>query len=328
MFTRSTLAYLASGFLLAGEVGLRFAPEQGLSTQKTFTTHVDSKLKHTWVRMWVDGREVRIPQQEEADARFTIESRAVVLDEIEALEDSGLMTVSRVFLELEKVATREITGTKSEDVSDEFILSSPLEGRAVRFIGQETAWDAAWADDGEKQNALLEELRFERSFSFLLPEEDVEPGGSWTLSEEAFMSLLSAIGDLSYEGLPEGGQKAMWKQRMLDAVEVEDFTLTLDSASDGRAEVSIAAEAASETEWHAEESAEDIDLHSRRTWQIEVEGILVWGLESNDLVSLELDFAWERAEEQRQVRQMDGQEVTAVKHVHYADQVKRSVAVE
>jgi len=176
---------------------LAFRPEAGASLTKAFETTGEFSLDDASII--ADGQDISamIGQLE-----FSMETRATyeVTDLFKAVAEGRPVELLRTFEVLESVTSMSMTQVPE---IPEVNAQSELEGKTVAF-----RWNAEKGEyelsfhESEGDDELLEGLEEDMDLRLLLPDGEVEVGGSWTIALEALAPLWMPGGNLHM--MPEG----------------------------------------------------------------------------------------------------------------------------
>ena len=118
----------------------------------------------------------------------------VYVDEILAVADGEPSELRRSFEEL----TRTSSNDDGEDQAD-----APLDGTTLLLSSEEGEVDVELVDGSVDDDALLEGHRMTLLLDAFLPEQEVEPGDSWSLEGEAVQQVLGLDMQSTYFPRPE-----------------------------------------------------------------------------------------------------------------------------
>lgn len=176
-------------------VRIAFAPAEGSSAKKTFET----KLQLTLDDLTIEGPAAAAPPRMELSMSST--QRLVVEDDYEKLRPGSPVVLVRSYESIGADMTAAMTveileQTKTSEQS--MHGKSELEGKRVRFAWNEEsgAYDARFEPAIDKPK-LLEGLAEDLDLRALLPRDEVEIGGEWTIEARDLVAVLSPGGNLS-----------------------------------------------------------------------------------------------------------------------------------
>lgn len=179
----------------APAVRIAFAPAEGSSATKTFET----KLQLTLDDLTIEGPAAAAPPRMELSMSST--QRLVVQDDYQKQRPGApavlVRTYESVGADMTAAMTVEILEqTKTSEQS--MHGKSELEGKRVRFAWNEesAAYDARFEPAIDKPE-LLEGLAEDLDLRALLPRDEVEIGGEWTIDAKTLVLVLAPGGNLS-----------------------------------------------------------------------------------------------------------------------------------
>jgi len=193
MSARLLLSALGANLLLAGGNGerLRFAPEQGSSLSKIFTSEGEFALDE--VSLIADGQDVGA-MIGSFEVGMEMSTRIEVTDLYKVVAEGRPRELLRTFDGLE---SRVQMNVSQMDSIPEIESESELAGKSVLFRWDEERGDYDLSfQESEGEASLLEGLFEDMDLRFLLPEEEVEAGGSWTVELAALEGLATPGGNL------------------------------------------------------------------------------------------------------------------------------------
>lgn len=187
----TTLAFMPTG------ASIRFAPEEGLTLTKTFVQKSTATLESVELTMGDESQEVdEVPE-------ITIDSSETIVfeDTYTGVGDDRPTKLTRKFEELAR--TRE-QSTPDEDVSSE--ETSELEDLTAIYTwdDDDESYSAAFDDDSDGDEDLLEPTWCDADLLGFLPEGEVDEGDTWDVDIDAWRHVLEPGGDLSF--LNEDGE--------------------------------------------------------------------------------------------------------------------------
>ena len=271
------------------EVEIAFEPGEGLRLRKSFVHAFDLELVEQEARVLVDGEEQELGDEESYG--IADEDRVVFVDEVLAVDDDARVTKLRRTFE---TISSDATYTYGEEV-EEVPGESALEGLTVVFTWdpEEEAFDVEF-DGEEGDEDLLEELEAPCDLAEFLPDGPVSEGDTWEVAVDAFARLSSPGGDLVI--LDEGETEA--DDEFGDEFDENlEGTITCEYEGerevDGRKLAAILVQA--ELRTSVEEEADEEDFEGAEvegtqtfTFEMSLEGVLLWDLAAGHAVSFEL----------------------------------------
>ena len=173
--------------------------EPGLEVTKTFQNILNLELVE--IGMTIDGEEQELP--DDALPEFTIsdEEEVIFVDEYVAVADGQATELLRSFTTLMDNSSTSIVAPTGETMDESEEGESELEGETVRFVWDEDAeeFDVSFQEDEDQDESLLEDLRADADFLYLLSDEEMEAGSSWAVDVLAFDLISSPSGDLNID---------------------------------------------------------------------------------------------------------------------------------
>jgi len=156
----------------------------------------------------------------------------------------------------------------------------------------EEQYTAAFHEDSEGDEDLLEDLWGDADLLGFLPEDEVEEGDSWEPDVEAFKRLLSPGGDLVFLD-DEGESSADEIDEEIDESLDGEIECELESIEDGIAIISVTMELEGtgdiETDMEGDGEMIESGVQLREvTIESEYEGTLTWDLRAGHMVSFNL----------------------------------------
>lgn len=282
---------------------LRFAPAEGSSLVKTFTS--ESQAEAAQIKITVDGQELPPEVLGEMRLAFQQKQKLVVTDRWVKTAGGRPLELDRTYDELVQTEhnVSKMPGMAEEKV-EEKVETSELEGATVRFSWNSTneAYEAAFAGE-ERGEELLEELEEDLDFRGFLPSEAVEVGDTWDLEGRAFRAFLSPGGILHFreEGQEEEDDDGGASKQFTENLEGKGkATFENVREKDGRRLARIVIEA------QLKSSAEDAGLDAQM--ELDVEGQILWDLDAKRIDSLELEGDMRATMTSEQQRESGGQE--------------------
>ena len=185
-----TLFPVAGAALALDELAFRLQPEDTL--EKRFETQLELRADVVHISGSRAGEEMEHDQP--LACRATRREHAELEDRYVTVEDGRPVELVRAFGDAQRETQLELQGSPmppSGSVSD-------FEDRDVRLArADDDTLEAAFADGGDDEAAdLLERLRLDTDFVFLLPAGDASVGDTWTVSGDHLPDLVAPAGDL------------------------------------------------------------------------------------------------------------------------------------
>ncbi|MFT7679676.1 MAG: hypothetical protein ACI8QC_003681, partial [Planctomycetota bacterium] len=186
-----------------------FAPEDGSSVTKTFTSTVEFALDD--MTMLMNGEENPMMPSMEMDMNMI--QTITVSDKYGATSAGRPATLTRTYdaagNEMEVEMVMDMMGQVQED-SSSGSGSSALEGSSVVFT-----WDAdageytkAFAEGSEGEDEHLEGLVEDMDLRVLLPDGEVDEGDEWEIDLAGLVDILAPGGDLIIDLQMDGAETA------------------------------------------------------------------------------------------------------------------------
>lgn len=192
MLSTARTALVAALAFLPSSGRLKLAPEPDQSVTKSFSLTAELALEDLLLEL--GDREIDPSALGFPTAELTIEYVVTVTDTYGELVD-GHATIERTFDEISAEARFE--GSIVEDGGESSEGSSPLEGATVVFTWNPDA-EAYEASSETVDDELLEGLRADMDFAFLLPEGGADLEDAWEVAGFG-IDLLQPGGDLALE---------------------------------------------------------------------------------------------------------------------------------
>ena len=190
-------------------VKLAFAPAEGSTLTKTFTTKMELTLED--MSMSMNGEP--LPVEFDMDMSVNHTQTTVVSDEYAKLREGATAKLLRSFDEMGGTTAMSmqmnVMGNAQEmDKSTESL--SELEGKKVVFSwdGESSEYKAAYPEDGGDED-LLENLDEDMDLRVLLPGKEVAEGEEWSIPVSKLKSILAPGGDLKLEPEESGEDGGM-----------------------------------------------------------------------------------------------------------------------
>ena len=285
--------------LLAPLVGAPETPsvtiDAGSKVSKTFTNTLRMDL--VGITLERGGEVQEVPEDGLPEVRIADDEEIIVLDEYVEVDGGRGTVILRTFDSLRNDSTQTFTlpdGTDEEQATEG---ESDLEGRTIRlkWDADEESYDAEYADGEEGDEELLEGVRGDADFLFLLPDEDVDVGDTWTLDAEIFSRISSPSGDLKIVEEGAGDDSSQFSEDFEDGLEGE-FEATLESIDeDGVAKITITGEVETsvDVEVDTSDGPEGLEIEQTFRFHFDLEGELLWDTERGVASSMTLSGAVE-----------------------------------
>ncbi len=283
------LALLAPALLFSDTPSV--AVDAGTKVTKTYENVLKLELQSISIEFGDEEQEVPDDQLPEV----TIEDNEMVVftDEYLAVEGGRGTKVARTYDTLEDSSTQTVSMPDGEGGEDVTEGESELAGATVVFSwdADEEGYAAAFGEDEEGDEDLLEDLEGDADFLFMFPGEELEVGDSWEVGAEVFTLITSPSGDLKIDSEDESDEDNQFGEQFEDNLS-GDFEVTLESIEDGVAKVVF--EGVVDTEIELEREApegapEGLVLQQGFEFSFDVSGTLLWNMESGIAVSMEME---------------------------------------
>ncbi len=283
------LALLAPALLFSDTPSV--AVDAGTKVTKTYENVLKLELQSISIEFGDEEQEVPDDQLPEV----TIEDNEMVVftDEYLAVEGGRGTKVARTYDTLEDSSTQTVSMPDGEGGEDVTEGESELAGATVVFSwdADEEGYAAAFGEDEEGDEDLLEDLEGDADFLFMFPGEELEVGDSWEVGAEVFTLITSPSGDLKIDSEDESDEDNQFGEQFEDNLS-GDFEVTLESIEDGVAKVVF--EGVVDTEIELEREApegapEGLELQQGFEFSFDVSGTLLWNMESGIAVSMEME---------------------------------------
>ncbi len=283
------LALLAPALLFSDTPSV--AVDAGTKVTKTYENVLKLELQSISIEFGDEEQEVPDDQLPEV----TIEDNEMVVftDEYLAVEGGRGTKVARTYDTLEDSSTQTVSMPDGEGGEDVTEGESELAGATVVFSwdADEEGYAAAFGEDEEGDEDLLEDLEGDADFLFMFPGEELEVGDSWEVGAEVFTLITSPSGDLKIDSEDESDEDNQFGEQFEDNLS-GDFEVTLESIEDGVAKVVF--EGVVDTEIELEREApegapEGLELQQGFDFSFDVSGTLLWNMESGIAVSMEME---------------------------------------
>ncbi len=299
----------------APKTTVAFAPSEGTSLTKTFTSEVDLALDD--MSMTMNGEE--LPIEMEMDMNVTAVTSMSVTDKYEAMGEGSPLRLVRVYDEIGATTSMsmEISVMGQQQSQDEDLdSSSDLEGETVVFewSKDESSYKVSFPEDSEGDEELLEGLSENMDFRALLPTGDVSEGDEWEIKVAGLIDVLTPGGNLKLVpedmtpemqqmmgGMGGNGMGSMqdWLEGELEGTATGKFAgmREIDGAEYALIEVTISIETAVDMTDKMMEAMDEMEMpqgaemefdHLDLEFQMEAEGQLFWDIKAGHFYSFEL----------------------------------------
>lgn len=306
------LAPALVAFTLPGEK-IRFAPAEGSSATKTFSTKTELTLDHMSISM--NGNDM--PGMPEMDMTMTQTQSVAVSDDYVSMADGQPKKLKRRFDTMDSNSSvsmkMEMMG-QSQDNSHSAKAVSKLAGKTVVFSWDSDSKEYKKAfDPAEDAAEMLAGLKEDMDLRVLLPDHEVKVGEEWAVDVKSLIHVLAPGGDMSFR--PEESEAADMSMNMMGGAGMSSMNDLLSDLLEGEAKATLAdvsekdgkriasikftvkissskdmTELVQEAMKNAKlpEGVEmDVD-HVDVDFKLEGEGELRWNLSSNTLLGFEL----------------------------------------
>lgn len=172
-------------------VTLTFAPEEGAKLKRVFTAEAEYHLADLTAS--IDGEPLERGELPDYTTGFS--EHIAVTDSLERLSEGRPIEFVRTFEELRQDSREGLDG---EEASEE--LSSPLEGRSVRFTAErgEQDYQVESADEEELDEELAKGLMPDLDLLLVLPDDEVEPEEDWEIDPRLYLAFMWPGGLLDF----------------------------------------------------------------------------------------------------------------------------------
>ncbi|MDC3307375.1 hypothetical protein OAV47_00920 [bacterium] len=283
------LALLAPALFLSDTPSV--AVDAGTKVTKTYENALKMELQSISIEFGDEEQEVPEDQLPEV----TIEDNELVVftDEYLAVEDGRGTKIARTFDTLEDSSTQTVSMPDGEGGEEATEGESELTGVTVVFAwdADEEVYAAAFGEDEEGDEDLLEDLEGDADFLFMFPGEEVEVGDSWEVEAEVFTLITSPSGDLKIDSEDESDDDNEFGEQFEDNLS-GDFEVTFKSIEDGVAEVVFEGVVDTEIELDRETpegAPEGLELQQGFEFSFDVSGTLLWNMEAGIAISMEME---------------------------------------
>lgn len=322
-----------------------FAPAEGLRLTKSFNLNVTSTIDD--MEMIVNGSEQEAPPMEVE----TVQSFAITVTDHYVKTEGGRATkLERTFDglsgEMEIAMQHPFMGNMDTEATSE----SDLEGLTVVFSWNEEdeAYDIAFSeDDADEDEELLEGLDADMDLRGFLPTGPVSVDDSWSFDPNVLTGILAPGGDLSllpqdlpaemdmgsgldyskFLGEVEGDCTAVYEgQKRVDerTIAVIAVTMEVSSNNDITEFMAEAAEkSAGASGMDIEQDVQSADI----TLEFELEGELLWDVESRHIYSLTLSGTTESVMDIAANIAAMGQEMEVEQAMYSSGEIEVSVSL-
>lgn len=283
-------------------------PETGVEVSKHFSS--SSEMSLVAMTMIVDGEEM--PEMGDVQQSMSHSSSFVVVDTVTAVDDEGVLGLSRSFEEIAANDVFEMADPMGGDFGHDFDLESELVGHEVQFTRGDEGFEADFAEGDTGESELLEDLVALVELTEFLPEGPVEVGDSWELEPDVLGVLDAPAGDLALKSedgddpmgmaaaeeagdLPESDLEGTVTLeylglRKVEGVQLAAMSIQVDvSESVDMTEFVTAQQEATPDDVPEGMMVPDISFMVEETDR-EGEGLLLWNVEAGRLHSLELSL--------------------------------------
>jgi hypothetical protein len=233
LLSAAAVPALVAASLPAGEI--TFAPAEGLSLARKFTSHAQLSLGD--MSMSMNGQPMPMEIKMEMDMDTTTEVE--VTDQFVAMGSGQPRKLQRTFDAIGQAGSFAMEMEMMPDGGQEMDItaSSELEGKSVTFEWDEEAeeFEVAW-HESEGDDELLEGLTEDMDLRALLPAGAVAEGDTWDLDVKKLRTVLALGGNMKIvpktEGMPEGGMPGM--DGMTDFSQMFDDLIEGDATAEYR----------------------------------------------------------------------------------------------
>lgn len=283
------LAFLAPALLVSDTPSV--AVDVGTKVTKTYENALKVELQSISIEFGDEEQEV--PEENLPEVVIEDNELVVFTDEYLAVDGGRGTRVARTFDTLEDSSTQTVSmpdGDGNEDLTEG---ESELTGTTVVFTwdDDEEVYDAAFGEDEDADEDLLEDLEGDADFLFMFPGEEVEVGDSWEVEAEVFTLITSPSGDLKIDSEDESDDDDEFGEQFEDNLSGE-FEVTLESIEDGVAKVVFEGVVETEIELDREapeEAPEGLELQQGFEFSFDVSGTLLWNMEDGIAISMEME---------------------------------------
>ncbi len=328
----SASAVSASAGLAVPVTADKVVPQFKEGTVISRTILVETEFELLEVSAIQDGEE--IPSEMLGDPSRTSFSTVKLecVENVEAAAEGDELAFSRHFVSAggSFEFDMEVPGEEGlEPISDSGSFTSDAEGETVHVTARSAEDDALeWTVEPGEGSSLEREaaaqMRGDYSFTFLLSEDEVEKGDSWSIDPSKLSQLLDPVGVLPGSEGPEewgdpGDEEASMEytgtieaehagSREVDGVELTVIKLTFECEGSDTLQP--------ETDGMGDESVEIVSLEIQVDEVVDGKGELLYDPSQGLIVKLELDLSMERTTAEDISLEIDG--VGEIK-VHQAD---------
>lgn len=298
------------------ELALRFEPEEGTVLKRVFEAEAEYHL--TDLSASIDGEPLE-RSGELPDYGMSFQEHIAVTDTLQSVSDGRPTELVRTFDELSQANT-----DSSEGEDTETTLTSPLQGRSVRFSwdAEDERYEIEAADEGELDEGLAAWLAEDLDLRLVLPPGEVAPGDEWELEAKLYLAFMwpSGLLDFHVEGEEPSEEDRAPSRQTIERMEGSG-TARLEEVreEDGLRLAVIHVELEITTGSETTLPALEEDELARPEIKIEVEiertltGTILWDLEHGHAHSAELECKASRlhSESWTVAGEQDGEELSA-----------------
>lgn len=302
--------FLVAGALVAvlprAEEKLAFRSVEGRALEKTFVQH--SSMDLTEMKVSIEGPDGSHDPEIELPKLTIVDDETIEFTDLTAAAGDGKpKKLKRSFTKIENSNTFSGGGEDEEGGSEERKNVSPLADKTVVFTWDADAeeFSAAWDEDQEGDDDVLEALVEDADFRAWLPKKDVAEGDTWEIDTSEFNNLQEPSGPMAYrpEDAPEDYDSGDDPDDMRKNVK-GDFKATFKGLreEDGVQVGVIAFEAELETNSERElEQEEGPSITSTLANQVKLEGELLWDVKGGHFHALSCDSDFKLQSSQKRV---------------------------
>ena len=283
------LALLAPSLLFSDTPSV--AVDAGTKVTKTYENVLKVELQSISIQFGDEEQEV--PDEQLPEIVIEDNELIVFTDEYLVVDGGRGTKIARSFDTLEDSSTQAVSMPDGEGGEDVTEGESELAGATVVFSwdGDEDNYTAAFGEDEDGDEDLLEGLVGDADFLFMFPGEEVEVGDSWEVGAEVFTLMTSPSGDLKIDSEDQSEKDDEFGEQFEDNLS-GDLEVTLVSIEDDVAKVTfegvVDTEIALERET-PEGAPEGLELEQGFEFSFDVSGTLLWNMESGIAISMEME---------------------------------------
>ncbi|MDB2576339.1 hypothetical protein N9185_00645 [bacterium] len=283
------LALLAPSLLFSDTPSV--AVDAGTKVTKTYENVLKVELQSISIQFGDEEQEV--PDEQLPEIVIEDNELIVFTDEYLVVDGGRGTKIARSFDTLEDSSTQAVSMPDGEGGEDVTEGESELAGATVVFSwdGDEDSYTAAFGEDEDGDEDLLEGLVGDADFLFMFPGEEVEVGDSWEVGAEVFTLMTSPSGDLKIDSEDQSEKDDEFGEQFEDNLS-GDLEVTLVSIEDDVAKVTfegvVDTEIALERET-PEGAPEGLELEQGFEFSFDVSGTLLWNMESGIAISMEME---------------------------------------